>query len=79
MDAGTITWASGYFFPGREHALGAWEIADVIASIGMQAGTTVYYDVTVVRKNGKKTKVGRSVRDKREAQWLAGMIKKAIG
>jgi len=79
VDAGTLTWATGYLFPGREHALGAWEIADVTASIGMQAGATVYYDVTVVRNNGKKTKVGRSVRDKREAQWLAGTLKKAVG
>jgi len=45
----------------------------------MQAGTTVYYDVAVVRKNGKKIKVGHSVRDKREAEWLAGTIRKALG
>jgi hypothetical protein len=45
----------------------------------MQAGTTVYYDVTVVRKTGKKVKVGSSLRSKREAEWLAGRIKKALG
>jgi len=39
----------------------------------------VYYDVAVVRKNGKKIKVGHSVRDKREAEWLAGTIRKALG
>ena len=78
-DAGTLTWATGYLFSGRERTLHGSEIADVIAAIGMQAGTTVYYDVTVVQKNGKKIKVGRSVRDKREAQWLAERIKKAIG
>ena len=77
-DAGTLTWAVGYLSPGREHTLPGSEIADVIASIGMQAGTTVYYDVAVVRKNGKKIRVGRAVRDKREAEWLAGVIKKAI-
>ena len=79
VDAGTLAWATGYLFPGRERSLHKSEIADVIASIGMQAGTTVYYDVTVVRKNGKKIKVGRSVRDKREAEWLAGKIKQALG
>lgn len=77
-DAGTLTWAVGYLSPGRERTLHGPEIADVIASIGMQAGTTVYYDVTVVRKNGKKIKVGHSVRDKREAEWLAERIRKAI-
>jgi len=77
-DAGTLTWAVGYLSPGREHTLPGSEIADVIASIGMQAGTTVYYDVAVVRKNGKKIRVGRSLRDKREAEWLAATLKKAI-
>ena len=79
VDAGTLTWASGYLYPGHERSLPASEIADVVALIGMQAGTTLYYDVAVVRKSGKKVKVGRSVRNKREAEWLAGMIKKAIG
>ncbi|MEO8088830.1 MAG: hypothetical protein ABI703_00880 [Gemmatimonadales bacterium] len=79
VDAGTLTWATGYLFPGRERTLHASEIADLIASIGMQAGTTVYYDVVVVRKNGKKLKVGTSLRNKREAEWLAGVLKKALG
>ena len=78
-DAGTLTWAVGYLSPGRERTLHGSEIADVVASIGMQAGTTVYYDVTVVRKNGKKIKVGHSVRDKREAEWLAAAIRNALG
>lgn len=78
VDGGTLTWAFGYLFPGRERTLSASEIADVTASIGMQAGTTVYYDVTVVRKKGKKIKVGRSIRDKREAEWLAVTIKNAL-
>jgi hypothetical protein len=78
VDAGTLTWATAYLSPGRERTLPASEIADVIASIGMQAGATAYYDVVVVRKKGKKIRVGRAVRDKREAEWLAGMLKKAI-
>ena len=78
VDAGTLTWAIGYLVPGRDRTLHGSEIADVIASIGMQAGTTVYYDVTVVQKNGKKIKVGRSMREKREAEWLAGSIKEAL-
>ena len=48
-------------------------------AIGMQAGNTVYYDVVIRRKDGKKTTAGRSVRDKREAEWLAATIKKALG
>jgi hypothetical protein len=78
VDAGTLTWATGYLAPGRDRTLQASDIADVVAAIGMQAGTTVYYDVVVVRKNGKKIRVGRSLGDKREAEWLAGTIKRAI-
>jgi hypothetical protein len=77
-DRGTLTWATGYLSPGGERTLQGSEIADVNASIGMQAGTTVYYDVAVVLKNGKKIKVGRSVRSKREAEWLAAKIRKAL-
>jgi len=78
VGAGTLTWATGYISSGRERTSPASEIADVIASIGMQAGTTVYYDVVVARKNGKKIRVGRSVRDKREAEWLAATIGNAL-
>jgi len=79
VDAGTLNWAKGYLSPGRDHGLTASEIAEVNAQIGMQAGTTVYYDVVVTRKGGKKIRVGRSLRDKREAQWLAATIQKALG
>ena len=79
VDGGILTWATGYLFPGRERTLHGSEIAAVTASIGMQAGPTVYYDVTVHQKNGKKIKVGHSVRDKREAEWLAAAIKTALG
>jgi hypothetical protein len=79
VDAGTLSWAKGYLSPGRDHALAASDIAGVTEQIGMQAGTTVYYDVVVTRKGGKKIRVGRSLRDKREAQWLAATIKQALG
>jgi len=78
VNAGTISWATGYVVPGRERTISVGEIADVPAAIGMQAGSRVYYDVVLVRKVGKKAKVGHSVRDKREAEWLADMIKKAM-
>lgn len=78
VDAGTVTWATGYLFPARESTLEASEIADVNVSIGMRAGNTVYYDVVMVRKNGKKVKVGRSLRSRQEAEWLAGVIRKEL-
>lgn len=79
VDAGTVTVASGYLYPGRERRLAAGEIAAVTAEIGMQSGKTPYYDVMIRRKDGKKLAAGRSVRDKREAEWLAATIRSAAG
>jgi hypothetical protein len=76
--AGTLTVASGYLVPGRERRIAAADVADVVAAIGMQAGNVPYYDVEIRRKDGKKLVAGRSVREKREAEWLAGTIKRAL-
>jgi hypothetical protein len=79
VDSGTLTLASGYLTPGRERTLAAADIADVVPTIGMQAGKTVYYDVVIRRKNGKKTTAGRWIRNKREAEWLAATMKEELG
>jgi hypothetical protein len=79
LDAETLAVASGYVYPGRERRLAAREIADVTTAIGMQAGPTPYYDVVILRKDGKKVTAGRSIRNKREAEWLAVTIKGALG
>lgn len=76
--AGTLAWASGYLAPGRETTLRASEIADVRIKIGMQAGTTPYYDITVVQKNGKKSRIGNGIRNKPEAEWLVETIKRQL-
>jgi hypothetical protein len=47
--------------------------------IGMRSGRVSYYDIVILRKNGKKIRAGRSVGDKREAEWLAGTIREAVG
>jgi hypothetical protein len=79
VDAGTVTVASGYLQAGRERSIADGEIAAVTAEIGMQYGKTLYYDVIIRRKDGKKVAAGRSVRDKREAEWLAATIRKSLG
>lgn len=78
VDAGTLTLAKGYLYPGREKVLRASEIADVAAIMGMRSGNTPFYDVVLLRPNGKKVRAGRGVRDKREAEWLAERIKEAL-
>ncbi|HET6836782.1 MAG TPA: hypothetical protein VFH24_02000 [Gemmatimonadales bacterium] len=78
-DTARVTVAQGYIVPGRERAIEAAHISDVTTKIGMQAGTTPYYDVVIVRRDGKRVIAGRSVRDKREAEWLVQTLKTAIG
>ena len=46
--------------------------------IGMQGGNTVFYDVTIARKDGKKVRAGGGIRDKREAEWLAATLKESL-
>lgn len=75
---GAVTVASGILTPTRERRLAANEIAEVTTRIGMQAGNTPYYDVVLVRKDGKRLSAGRSIRDKREAEWLAATMREAL-
>ena len=75
---GAVSVASGLMTAGRERRLAAAEVAEVVTRIGMQAGTTPYYDVVVVRRDGKKVVAGRAIRDKREAEWVAGLIREGV-
>ena len=75
VEPGTVTVASGYITTGAGKTIAASEIADVTPTIAMQGGDTAYYDVTIVRKDGKKVSAGSGIRDKREAEWLAATLK----
>jgi hypothetical protein len=54
-------------------------VGDVEVKIGLQSGSTVYYDLAVLQKSGRRVNAGSGIRDKREAEWLAGLIKNAVG
>jgi hypothetical protein len=45
----------------------------------MQSGSTVFYNLAVVQTNGRSTNAGSGIRDKREAEWLAGLVRQALG
>jgi hypothetical protein len=78
VEPGQVTVATGYLTTGAGRTTSSEEIADVVPRITMQAGATPYYDVTIVRKDGKKVSAGSAVRDKREAEWLAATVKEAL-
>jgi hypothetical protein len=71
--------ASGFGVAGDASLIPARDISAVEVRIGMQAGSTVYYDLAVVTAGGRRTNAGSGVRDKREAEWLAGLIRQALG
>jgi hypothetical protein len=75
---GEVGVAHGWLVPGRERTLRAGEVADVTTKIGSQAGNTAYYDLTILTTGGKRIAAGSSVRDKREAEWLAAQIREAL-
>jgi hypothetical protein len=75
---GSLIIAQGYLSAGGERTIPAPQIADIKLRIGMQAGLRPYYDVMVVKTNGKQVAAGRWVRDKREAEWLAATLKSAL-
>ena len=75
---GAVSVASGLLTAGRERRLVTSDVAEVTTRIGMQAGGTPYYDVILVRRDGRKVVAGRNIRDKREAEWVAGLIREGV-
>jgi hypothetical protein len=50
--------------------------------IGTQSGGssgTPFYDLYLVRRSGRDVLIGRFIRNKREAEWLAGEVKACLG
>jgi hypothetical protein len=75
---GRVAVASGWLGPRRERTIMAGEIADVVVKIAAQSGSTPFYDVTLATTSGKEVVAGGAIRDKREAEWLAGVIRRAV-
>jgi hypothetical protein len=77
-ERGRVTVATGWLTPRREQALRADEISEVAIRIASQAGNTPYYEVSLVTSTGKRVAAGQGIRDKREAEWLAAMLRTAM-
>jgi hypothetical protein len=75
---GQVTIATGWLVPRRERTLRAGEIAGVTTRLASQQGDTAFYDISIETTAGARVAAGRSVRDKREAEWLAATIAKAV-
>jgi hypothetical protein len=69
---------SGILFRPRRF-VPAQEIARITLDIGMQVGDRAYYDLKLHTRSGRKHTAGSSIRSKREAEWLADLLRKAVG
>jgi hypothetical protein len=77
-EPGAVTVATGWVVPRRERTLRADQVADVTIRIASQAGNTPYYEVSLVTAEGKRVAAGQGIRDKREAEWLAALVRTAM-
>ena len=77
-EPGAVTVATGWVVPRRERTLRADQVADVTIRIASQAGNTPYYEVSLVTAEGKRVAAGQGIRDKREAEWLAALLRTAM-
>lgn len=76
---GAVAVSRGMLWEGAPRRIPAADITDVVVTIGMSAGRTPYYDVRLVRENHlRRVTAGGQVRDKREAEWLAELIRRAV-
>ncbi len=78
-DRQRLSVAVGLGTPGAPRIVPTAEVADVELRIGMQSGERVWYDLYVVRSDGRKFEAGSGIRDKREAEWIAAKLREALG
>ncbi len=71
--------AAGFGTPGEPRTFSAAEVGEVEVQIGMQSGERVWYDLYVVRSDGRKFEAGGGIREKREAEWIAARLREALG
>lgn len=63
----------------RDRTWDVSEVANVIAKMGMTSGNKAFYNIKVVTSGGKQCTAATMIRDKHEAEWLAGQVRTALG
>ncbi|HEU4401339.1 MAG TPA: hypothetical protein VFT43_04470, partial [Candidatus Polarisedimenticolia bacterium] len=76
--SGILTIDSGILGLRRRRSIESAEIASITTSIGMQVGTTPYYDIKVTGRDGRRYIAGGMLRSKREAEWLAAEMSRCL-
>jgi hypothetical protein len=72
---------TGLFGGGRWREFQKSQILDIQAAITAQQGGasgTPYYDIRLLQTEHQNVTLGRTIRDKDEAEWLVSEMKKAL-
>jgi hypothetical protein len=77
-DTGLLTLDRRILGFGGERRLEGSVIGTIEPVIGMQVGSTPYYDIKVTRTEGRAVTAGGGIPDKREAQYIAGLLLRAV-
>jgi hypothetical protein len=78
-DRDLVSVEAGLGTPRPRRSVPAAEVRDIELGIGMQSGDRVWYDLYIVRADGRKFEAGGGIRDKREAEWIAARLRAALG
>jgi len=81
IKSGQVKVTSGFLWLGVSKVIPCSQVEDIQISIGMQSGGrsgTPYYNIELITHAKKKVSLGRSIKDKRQAEWLATAMKDAV-
>ena len=73
-----VTVTAGRFGPGRSQWIEAADVAKIAPVQGMQSGQTVYYNIVITSRGGKKITAGKRVASHRLATAVIGQIQQAL-
>jgi hypothetical protein len=77
-ERGCIAVRSGLFGFGATKAIQGDDIQEIKVAIRSRTGLLAYHDINIVRKSGYVVSAGGSIRDKREATWLAWQMTRCV-
>jgi hypothetical protein len=76
---GGLELTTGFLGIGHTRTIPAAEVADIRPQSGMQANARYYSDLALHLTGGRRIVLGRAIREKREAEWLADRLLRGLG
>jgi len=82
FNQGELRVRSGLVGQGRIQEVPFSEIGEIRSAITSQQGGatgTPYYDIQLIKTDGKKLTLGKTIRDRQEVDWLVAEMKRLAG